>query len=76
MEEEMMGDDGGEDDEYSAMAWTVAAKGKSGREIGCLHETWANAQTARGALDKAQVLRSRKIARCRLHIYEDDKQTI
>ena len=30
-----------EDDELSAMAWELAARGKSGRDIAQLHETWA-----------------------------------
>lgn len=69
MHGEMM-DDGRKDEEYSEMAWAIAARGKSGREIGFLHETWANAQTARGVLDKAQVLPlSRETARHGLHTY-------
>lgn len=29
------------DDELSAMAWELAARGKGGRDIAQLHETWA-----------------------------------
>lgn len=45
------------DDELSAMAWEVAVRGKSGREIGVLHENWATALLSRDAFDKAQVRR-------------------
>lgn len=56
-----MAEHGGEgseehDDELSAMAWEVAIRGKSGREIGALHEKWATALLSRDAFDKAQVL--------------------
>lgn len=51
------------DDEYSAMAWEVAIRGKSGREIGALHESWATALLSRDAFDKAQVWRTRMNSR-------------
>lgn len=44
------------DDELSAMAWEVSIRGKSGREIGALHENWAAALLSRDSFDKAQVL--------------------
>lgn len=44
-----------QDDELSAMAWELAARGKSGREIAQLHETWAAALLARNDFDRAQV---------------------
>lgn len=45
-------DDG---DELSAMAWESAIRGKSGREIAHLHQSWAAAFLARGSFNKAQV---------------------
>lgn len=53
MEQEGFGEDG--DDELSAMAWAVAVRGKSGREIAQLHESWSESLVARGAFDQAQV---------------------
>ncbi|CAM9639097.1 unnamed protein product [Scytosiphon promiscuus] len=43
-----------QDDELSAMAWEMAARGKSGREIAELHESWAAALVARSDFDRAQ----------------------
>lgn len=48
-------------DEFSAMAWEVAAQGKSGRDIATLHETWAAlvVQSLRpDAFERAQVQQS------------------
>ncbi|CAM9232430.1 unnamed protein product [Hapterophycus canaliculatus] len=43
-----------EDDDLSAMAWDSAARGKSGREIAHLHESWAAALLTRRDFDGAQ----------------------
>lgn len=54
--EELGGEESEEHDaELSAMAWEVAVRGKSGREIGTLHENWATALQSRDVFDKAQV---------------------
>lgn len=57
--EDAQATDGGLDgtDEFddSVMAWEITAKGKSARDIGALHEAWAAAHVARGAVNKAQV---------------------
>eukprot|EP00903_Cladosiphon_okamuranus_P008920 g8538.t1 len=42
------------DDELSAMAWELAARGKGGRDIAQLHESWAAALVVRGGFDEAQ----------------------
>lgn len=47
--------DGADEFDDSVLAWEIAVKGKSAREIGNLHEAWAAAHVARGAIDKAQV---------------------
>lgn len=47
-----------EDDELSAMTWELATRGKSGREIAQLHESWAAALLARSDFDGAQVRNS------------------
>lgn len=45
-------------DDFSAVAWELAARGKSGRDIATLHETWA-ASVVRSlrpdAFERAQV---------------------
>lgn len=55
MEQEGFGED--DDDELSALAWEVAIRGKSGREIAQLHERWSKSFESRGAFDAAQVRR-------------------
>lgn len=49
-------DDAGAGEEFSAMAWEIASRGKNGREVARLHESWAATLLARDAFDKAQVL--------------------
>ncbi|CAM9220388.1 unnamed protein product [Ectocarpus sp. 13 AM-2016] len=43
-----------DEEELSAMAWESAIRGKSGREIAYLHQSWAAAFLARGSFNKVQ----------------------